>query len=87
MAIMLSRDRREEVQLRKKRNLSHFKVTDEEINLAIAWAKDEISLGQFSKVMWNDANSTTKGVGGKALYTIAVFLKAGIIRNKITVKK
>ena len=54
-------------------------ATKEQIELAIAWAKDDITLGQFTKVIWNE--TTAKGIGGRALYTIASWLKAAIKRG------
>ena len=57
--------------------------TNEEIELAIAWLTDEISLGQFTKVMWN---TTTSASGGKGLYTIAVMLRDGYHKGLLTIK-
>ncbi len=66
-----------------RESLPKREITDEQIELAIAWAIDEIKLSQFSQVMWGE--NAHKGVGGKALYTIAVFLRAGIKKGKLKV--
>ena len=58
-------------------------ATDEQIELAIGWTKNEITLGQFTKLLWDE--KTAKGVGGKALYTIACWLKAGIKKGIIKI--
>jgi len=58
-------------------------ATEEQIELAIAWAKDEIRLGQISQVLWD--KTTARGVGGKTLYTLACWLKAGILKGRIKV--
>jgi hypothetical protein len=61
------------------------KATDEEIELAIGWAIDEITLGQFTKAIWGEDTTTAKGMGGKALYYIACWLKAGIKKGIIKI--
>lgn len=61
------------------------KATTEQVELAIGWATDEITLGQFTKVIWGEDMTTAKGMGGKALYYIACWLKAGILKGKIKV--
>ena len=57
-------------------------ATEEQIELALGWAKDEISLFQFTTIMWGE-KTTAGNIGGKALYAIASFLKAGIKRGII----
>lgn len=64
-----------EIKIRKINSLVNS-ATKQEIELAIGWATDEITLGKFSKIIWN--KDTSKGVGSKALYTIASWLKAAI---------
>ena len=59
---------------------------DEQIELAIAWAKDEIQLKQVSKVLFGET-STSQGVGGKVLYNLAVFLREGIRKGILIEKK
>jgi hypothetical protein len=58
---------------------------DEEIELAIAWMTDEITLGQFSNAVWQK-KTNANGVGGKALYTIAMWLKGAYKTGKIVIK-
>ena len=58
-------------------------ATQEQIELAVAWAKDEIQLGQISQLLWE--KTTSKGVGGKVLYTLACWLKAGIRKGMIKI--
>lgn len=60
-------------------------ATEEQIELALAWAKDEIRLGQFTQIMWGKGSSLN--VGGKALYTIACWLKAAIKKGILIEKK
>ena len=60
-------------------------ATDEEIELALAWMTDEITLGQFSNAVWQK-KTNANGVGGKALYTIAMWLKGAYKTGKIVIK-
>ena len=56
-------------------------ATKEQIELAIAWAKDEIRLGQATQILYN--KTAKNGVGGKVFYTFACWLKAGIKKGII----
>lgn len=71
-----------EVKIKHRTGLSQ-NATSEEIELAIAWAKDEITLGQVSTVLFGE--KTAKSIGGRTLYTIACLLRAGIRKGIIKV--
>ena len=58
-------------------------ATKEQIELALGWARDEITLSQLSRVLWGEKTKLSKSAGGRALYYIASWLKAGILRGII----
>jgi len=68
---------------RKSNNLTES-ATNEQIELAIGWAKGEITMGQASRVLYG--SSSAGKVGGKILYAFACWLRAGIERGIIKVK-
>lgn len=76
-------EKAKEIEVKDTRKGLITSATDEQIELAIGWAKDEIRLGQFTQLLWG--KGTKNSIGGKALYTIACWLKAGIIKGRIKV--
>ena len=56
-------------------------TTDEHLELAFAWLKDEIGLRQISAVIG------VSYTGGSSLYRIAVYLKEAYKRGLIKIKK
>ena len=78
-------EKAKEIPIRMRETNLVATATNEQIELAIGWAKDEIRLGQFTHLLWD--KDTAKGVGGKALYTIACWLKAGIKNGLIKTKQ
>lgn len=65
-----------EIKVLKRR----VRVSDEHIELAIAWMKDEIGLGQINIVMGQKIS------GGNVLYNISVWLREAYRKGIIKVK-
>lgn len=64
-----------------ERKISKIIITDEHIELAIAWAKDEIQLSQVSTVLFGE--KSVGKIGGRTLYWLASALREGIRTGKI----
>jgi len=71
-------------EIKTTRKTLKLKNTDEHIDLAIAWAKDEIALGQVSQVLYGEGMHKTSG--GRTLYAMFVYLREGFRKGKIIVK-
>ena len=82
METLLEKAKKVEIRIRASSLVES--ATEEQIELALAWTTDKITLGQFTKVLWD--KESAGAVGGKALYTIACWLKAGI-RKGILIEK
>ena len=59
-------------------------ITDEDIELSLAWIKSDIETSQVM-VAWGDARGTR--LSGNALYRIAVSVREGVRRGKIKLQK
>lgn len=62
----------------KPRSKIYTEITDEHIELGIAWLKGEIGYSQICGALGVNKNS------GNVLYTIAIFLREGYKRGKLT---
>jgi len=63
-----------------KVNSRHRVISDEYIDLALAWIRDEIGLTQVNVVLGK------KREGGNSLYGIAVWLREAYRNGKIIIK-
>jgi cysteine synthase len=70
----------------KIRKIDRCLITKEHIELAIAWAKDEISSRQVARALFK--NEVLAGrVGGAVLYKMATYLRQGFREKKIVTKR
>lgn len=65
----------------KIRTRTYKKIEDEEIELALAWMKDEITIKQLNGVSLKLKSS------GNALYRVAIVLKEAYRKGKLVIKK
>lgn len=56
-----------------------YKITDEHIELAIAWMKDEIRFKQLNVALGKPVNS------GNILYSVAIWLREAYRNGKINI--
>lgn len=64
-------------EIKVKRSYATGKITGEEIELAMAWMKDDIRLVQINKLLGYRTNT------GHTLYKIACWIREGYRRGKI----
>lgn len=60
-------------------------VTDEHIELAIAWISGNITTKQISSVLFGDEKGTH--LGGRVLYRVATYLRYAITNKKYKIVK
>ena len=59
------------------KRIGRLEITNEQIELAIAWVKDEVSTRQVSFAIGENQ------IGGRVLYRLAVWLKEAHSRGKL----
>ena len=65
-------------------NRRGIKITGELVELAIAWMKDEVTLGQCTRAVFNAKSSGSKG--GNVLYKFAVIYRELYRQKKLIIK-
>lgn len=65
----------------RQKKTTRISTTNEQIELAIAWVKGEISTRQVAEAI-NEVEA-----GGRVLYRLAVWLREGYYRKTLTLKQ
>ena len=65
----------------KRRSLMRERIGDQEIELALAWLQDKITISQAAKVVSPSGKNS-----GNVSYKLAICLKEAYIKNLISIK-